>query len=133
MDLLADLVAIDSVNPALVPGAAGEREIAGFVAAWLRERGLEVSRLGPDDRPSVVGVARGHGGGASLMLCAHTDTVSVAGMSRPHEPRIEDGRLYGRGAFDMKGGLAAIMLAGGGGGGRGRAGAGFVAAVCAAV
>ena len=46
------------------------------------------------------------------MLCAHTDTVSVAGMSRPHEPRVEDGRLYGRGAFDMKGGLAAIMLAG---------------------
>jgi acetylornithine deacetylase len=111
MDLLADLVSIDSVNPALVPGAAGERQIAGFVAGWLRERGLEVSLLGPDERPSVVGVARGRGGGASLMLCAHTDTVSVAGMSRPHEPRIEDGRLYGRGAFDMKGGLAAIMQA----------------------
>jgi acetylornithine deacetylase len=111
MDLLADLVAIDSVNPALVPGAAGEREIAGFVAEWLRERGLDVSLHGPAARPSVVGVARGRGGGASLMLCAHTDTVSVAGMSRPHEPRIEDGRLYGRGAFDMKGGLAAIMLA----------------------
>jgi acetylornithine deacetylase len=112
MDLLANLVAIDSVNPALVPGAAGEREIAGFVADWLRERGLEVSLLGPDGRPSVVGVARGSGGGASLMLCAHTDTVSVAGMSAPHEPRIEDGRMYGRGTFDMKGGLAAIMLAG---------------------
>jgi acetylornithine deacetylase len=112
MDLLADLVSIDSVNPALVPGAAGEREIASFVAAWLRERGLEVSLLGPPERPSVVGVARGNGGGASLLLCAHTDTVSVAGMSRPHEPRVEDGRLYGRGAFDMKGGLAAIMLAG---------------------
>ena len=111
MDLLADLVSIDSVNPALVPGAAGEREIAGFVADWLRERGLDVSLLGPDERPSVIGVARGRGGGASLMLCAHTDTVSVAGMSRPHEPRIDDGRLYGRGAFDMKGGLAAIMLA----------------------
>lgn len=112
MDLLADLVSIDSVNPALVPGAAGEREIAGFVAGWLRERGLEVSLLGPQERPSVVGVARGRGGGASLMLCAHTDTVSVAGMAAPHQPRIEDGRLYGRGAFDMKGGLAAIMLAG---------------------
>jgi acetylornithine deacetylase len=111
MDLLADLVSIDSVNPALVPGAAGEREIAGFVAEWLRARGLEVSLLGPEARPSVVGVARGRGGGASLMLCAHTDTVSVAGMSSPHSPRIEDGRLYGRGAFDMKGGLAAIMQA----------------------
>jgi acetylornithine deacetylase len=111
MDLLADLVSIDSVNPALVPGAAGEREIAGFVAEWLRARGLEVSLLGPEARPSVVGVARGRGGGQSLMLCAHTDTVSVAGMASPHEPRIEDGRLYGRGSFDMKGGLAAIMQA----------------------
>jgi acetylornithine deacetylase/succinyl-diaminopimelate desuccinylase-like protein len=129
MDLLADLVAIDSVNPALVAGAAGEREIADFVAGWLRERGLEVSLLGPQERPSVVGVARGRGGGASLMLCGHTDTVSVAGMSAPHEPRIEDGRLYGRGAFDMKGGLAAIMLAGAAAAAAGLAGDVIVAAV----
>jgi acetylornithine deacetylase len=108
-DLLARLVAIDSVNPSLVPGAAGEREIGAFVAEWLRERGLEVSVIG-SERPSVVAVARGRGGGASLMLLAHTDTVSVAGMERPHAPRVEAGRLYGRGAFDMKGGLAAIML-----------------------
>jgi acetylornithine deacetylase len=46
------------------------------------------------------------------MLNAHTDTVGVAGMAAPHEPRVRDGRLYGRGAYDMKGGLAAIMLAG---------------------
>jgi acetylornithine deacetylase len=111
MDLLGRLVAIDSVNPALVPGAAGEREIAAFVASWLSDRGLEVTTIG-DERPSVVGVARGSGGGRSLMLNAHTDTVSVAGMERPWEPVIDDGRLYGRGAFDMKGGLAAIMLAG---------------------
>jgi acetylornithine deacetylase len=59
-----------------------------------------------------VGIARGTGGGAALMLNAHTDTVGVAGMAAPHEPRVRDGRLYGRGAYDMKGGLAAIMLAG---------------------
>jgi acetylornithine deacetylase len=112
-DLLARLVAIDSVNPALVPGAAGEGEIAAFVAGWLAERGLEVTvEDSPPGRPSVVAVARGSGGGASLMLNAHTDTVSVAGMARPHEPELRDGRLHGRGAFDMKGGLAAIMLAG---------------------
>ncbi|HEV2777143.1 MAG TPA: ArgE/DapE family deacylase [Solirubrobacteraceae bacterium] len=111
--LLADLVAIDSVNPALVPGAAGEAEIAAFVAVWLEEHGLEVTVLDePPGRPSVVGVARGTGGGAALMLNAHTDTVGVAGMAAPHEPRVHDGRLYGRGAYDMKGGLAAIMIAG---------------------
>lgn len=111
--LLADLVAIDSVNPALVPGAAGEEEIAGYVAAWMGERRLEVTVVDePPGRPSVIGVARGSGGGASLMLNGHTDTVGVAGMQRPHEPQIRDGRLYGRGSFDMKGGLAACMLAG---------------------
>ena len=111
--LLADLVAIDSVNPALVPGAAGEGQIADYVATWLRERGLEVTVVDePVGRPSIVGVARGTGGGASLMLNGHTDTVGVAGMERAHEPRISDGRLYGRGAYDMKGGVAACMLAG---------------------
>jgi acetylornithine deacetylase len=110
--LLADLVAIDSVNPALVPGGAGEAEIAAFVAAWLADRGLEVTVDEPrPGRPSVVGVARGAGGGPSLMLNAHLDTVGVEGMDRPHEPIVRDGRLHGRGAYDMKGGLAAIMAA----------------------
>ena len=111
--LLAELVAIDSVNPALVPGGAGEAEIAEYVARWLAEHGLEVTVDGPrPGRPSVVGVARGTGGGRSLMLNAHLDTVTVEGMDRPHEPIVRDGRLYGRGAYDMKGGLAAIMAAG---------------------
>jgi len=111
--LLADLVAIDSVNPALVPGAAGEAAIAAFVAAWAQERDMDVTIVDePRGRPSVVAVARGTGGGASLMLNAHTDTVGVAGMTRPHEPVVRDGRLYGRGAYDMKGGLAAVMIAG---------------------
>src|SRR5829696_2520839 len=97
--LLADLVAIDSVNPALVPGAAGEAEIAAYVAGWLRERGLEVTVLDePRGRPSVVAVARGTGGGAALMLNAHVDTVGVEGMERPFEPVVRDGRLYGRGS-----------------------------------
>ena len=75
--------------------------------------GLEVTVDEPlAGRPSVVGVARGTGGGASLMLNAHLDTVNVDGMERPHDPVVRDGRLYGRGAYDMKGGLAAIMVAG---------------------
>jgi acetylornithine deacetylase len=106
-------VAIDSVNPDLVPGGAGEAEIARFVAGWLEAEGLEVHTLEPKaGRPSVVGVARGTGGGRSLMLNAHLDTVGVEGMDRPHDPRIEGGRLHGRGAYDMKSGLAAILLAG---------------------
>ena len=106
-------MAIDSVNPDLVPGGAGEAEIARFVAGWLEAAGLQVHVVEPKaGRPSVVGVARGSGGGRSLMLNAHLDTVGVEGMDRPHEPRIEGGRLDGRGAYDMKSGLAAIPLAG---------------------
>ncbi len=128
--LLADLVAIDSVNPALVPGGAGEAEIAAFVAAWLTDRGLEVSvDEAQPGRPSIVGVARGAGGGPSLMLNAHLDTVGVEGMARPHEPIVRDGRLYGRGAYDMKGGLAAIMAAGAAIAGDGLSGDVIVAAV----
>lgn len=111
--LLADLVGIDSVNPALVPGSAGEAQIAAYVAAWLGDAGLDVEVIEPrSGRPSVVAIARGTGGGRSLMLNAHTDTVGVAGMETPHEPLVRDGQLYGRGAYDMKGGLAACMLAG---------------------
>ena len=113
VELLSQLVAIDSVNPDLVPGGAGEGEIARFAAAWLERAGLEVSlQDAAPGRPNVIAVARGTGGGRSLMLNAHTDVVGVAGMRRPFEPRVENGRLYGRGAFDMKGSLAAMMVAG---------------------
>jgi acetylornithine deacetylase len=112
-DLTAALVRIDSINPDLVPGGAGEAEIARFVAHWLGDRGLEVHTIEPrPGRPSIVGIARGRGGGRSLMLNAHMDTVGVEGMQAPFEPRIENGRLYGRGAYDMKGSLAACMVAG---------------------
>jgi acetylornithine deacetylase len=112
-DLLADLVRIDSVNPDLIDGAAGEEEIARFVAGWLETAGLEVEveEVAPG-RVNAVGIARGSGGGRTLLLNAHLDTVGVAGMERPFEPAVEDGRLHGRGSYDMKAGLAAIMLAG---------------------
>ena len=130
-DLLADLVRIDSVNPELSAGAAGEGEIARFVARWLEEAGLEVDveEVAPG-RFNAVGVAPGSGGGRSLLLNAHTDTVGVAGMERPLEPVVEDGRLFGRGAYDMKAGLAAIMLAGAEAVGAGLRGDVIVTAVC---
>jgi acetylornithine deacetylase len=112
-ELLADLVRIDSINPDLIEGAAGEEEIARFVAGWLEDAGLEVEveEVTPG-RFNTVGIARGSGGGRALLLNAHLDTVGVAGMDRPFEPAVEDGRLHGRGSYDMKAGLAAIMLAG---------------------
>jgi acetylornithine deacetylase len=111
-DLLARLVAIDSVNPSLVPGGAGEAEIVAFIEGWARAAGLEVTRLeSTPGRPSVVVRAPGRGGGASLLLCGHVDTVTTAGMAEPHAARIEGDRLYGRGAYDMKAGVAAALVA----------------------
>jgi acetylornithine deacetylase len=109
-ELAAQLVAIDSVNPALVPGGSGEREIASFVAAWCAGHGLEVEVVG-DERPSVIATRRGTGGGRSLLLNGHLDTVGVAGVEEPFSPCVEDGRLYGRGSYDMKGAVAAILVA----------------------
>jgi acetylornithine deacetylase len=111
-ELLARLVAIDSVNPDLVPGGAGEAAIAAFVAEWLERAGLEV-RVEPlrAGRANVIAVARGRRGGPALMLNAHLDTVGVAGCESPHEPVMREGKLYGRGACDTKGALAAFMLA----------------------
>jgi acetylornithine deacetylase len=111
-ELAATLVRIDSVNPSLHAGAAGETEIAAFVAGWLEDAGLDVAVVEPTPgRPSVVGVARGTGSGRSLLLNAHLDTVGVAGMTDPFDAGIADGRLCGRGAYDMKGALAAALLA----------------------
>ena len=61
-------------------------------------------------RPSVV-VRKREARGRTLMLCAHLDTVGVEGMTDPHAPRIDGDRLYGRGAYDMKSGLAAALIA----------------------
>lgn len=124
--LLRDLVAIDSVNPSLSSGARGEAEIARRIARELDAIGLQVDiREAAPGRPNVVGVLNGRAPGRSLMLCGHTDTVGVSGMQQPFTPRVRDGRLYGRGAQDMKGGLAAMIgaarrIAEGGGLARGR-------------
>src|SRR6187399_228436 len=108
--LLGDLVAIDSVNPSLVPGAAGELAVARRVAEEMRAIGLAVTIVeAAPGRPNVVGTLAGGAPGRSLMFCGHTDTVGVAGMTRPFDPQIRDGRLYGRGAQDMKGGIAAML------------------------
>ncbi|MBB2940454.1 acetylornithine deacetylase [Actinoplanes lutulentus] len=113
LPLLADLIRIDSVNPSLVPGGAGEAAIADYCHRWLEARGFEVHRLERrESRPSLVARRRGTGGGRTLMLNGHLDTVGLVGYAGdPLDPVIENGRIYGRGAYDMKAGLAAMMAA----------------------
>lgn len=110
--LTAELVAIDSANPALVPGGAGEQAIAAHVAAWARASGLDAEVLDdPPGRPSVLVRGGQDAGGRRLLLCGHLDTVGYDGMTAPLDPRVEDGRLHGRGSYDMKAGLAAALMA----------------------
>src|ERR1044071_10514123 len=99
--LLSDLVSINSINPDLVPGSPGEAEIAHYIAHWLELADLEVQLIeSVSGRPNVVGIARGIGGGKTLLLNGHMDTVGIAGMIAGHTPRMAGGRLYGRGAYD---------------------------------
>ncbi len=111
--LLEQLIAIDSVNPSLVPNGAGETKIALFVQNWLETNGFTTHWIEQTaGRPSVVGIAKGTGGGRSLMLNGHLDTVTTAGYEgNPLEPRIENGKMYGRGSYDMKSGVAAMLVA----------------------
>ncbi|HWZ31582.1 MAG TPA: ArgE/DapE family deacylase [Bryobacteraceae bacterium] len=109
---LADLIRIDSVNPTLAAGGAGEAEIGNYVATALLQLGLDVRKLEPEPgRVSVVGTLKGAGGGKSLMLNAHYDTVGVEGMDDPFSAAVRDGKMFGRGSYDMKGSLAAQITA----------------------
>ena len=110
LGLTAKLVSIDSTNPALSPAGAGEAEIAAFVADWCRDQTPDVRIIDADGRPSVVAIARGTGGGRSIILNGHLDTVGVEGMADPFQPRVEGGRMYGRGSIDMKASVAAMMV-----------------------
>lgn len=111
--LLEELIRIDSANPALVPGAPGEARIADHVTGWLTSRGFTCHRLeGTPGRPSVVAIHPGSGGGSSIMLNGHIDTVSHGSYDGDGcDPVHRDGNLYGRGAYDMKSGIAATMTA----------------------
>jgi acetylornithine deacetylase len=112
LPLLQDLVAANSVNPSLVPGAAGEGAAAEVCRDALARLGFDVvvQPVQPG-RPNVIGVIEARAQGPSLMFCGHLDTVGVEGMVDPFVPRIENGRLYGRGAQDMKSGIAAMIAA----------------------
>lgn len=107
---LSDLVRINSINPSIAAGGAGEAEIAAYIARTLAALGLEATTFeSQPGRATAVGTLRGKGGGRSLMLNGHADTVGVDGMADPFSAEIHGGRLYGRGAHDMKGSLAACI------------------------
>ena len=112
--LTSELIAIDSVNPGLVPGAAGEAAIVDFLRTRLDRAGFATRVVPPDgqpDRPSLLAWSRGSRPGPTLLLNGHVDTVGVEGMTAPFEPRIEGDRLSGRGAADMKAGVAGLVIA----------------------
>jgi len=107
---LVDLVRINSINPRIAPDGAGEAEIAAYVARTLAWLGLDQTTFeSQPGRVTAMGTLRGTGGGGSLMLNGHADTVGIEGMTDPFSAQIRDGRLYGRGAHDMKGSLAACI------------------------
>ena len=113
-ETLIRLVRINSVNPALDSTSRGESEIAGSIAGTLRDLGLDVETVEPErgrprPRPSVLATLPGHGGGRSLMFNAHIDTVGVEGMTDPFSGAVTDGRVFGRGSYDMKGSVAACI------------------------
>lgn len=110
IDTLQKLVQINSVNPALEKGGGGEAEIGQFIFHELQNHGVDVALDEIEEgRVNVTGRIRGSGDGKSLMLNAHMDTVGVAGMLNPFAGEIKDGKLYGRGAYDMKGSIAAML------------------------
>ncbi|HEX5071088.1 MAG TPA: M20/M25/M40 family metallo-hydrolase [Vicinamibacterales bacterium] len=112
LPLLCDLVACNSINPSLVAGAPGEGAVAEVAARAMEAAGLDVVRQeAAPGRSNVIGVLEGRLPGPGVMFCGHLDTVGVEGMIDPFVPRIENGRLYGRGSQDMKGGVAAMIAA----------------------
>lgn len=111
--LAVALVGIDSVNPGLVPDAAGEREVASHLRDRLRHSGFDTHVITPRghlDRPSLVAIGPQGPPGPTIVLTGHLDTVGVGGMSDPFAARVEGDRLLGRGAADMKGGVAALVV-----------------------
>jgi len=107
---LVDLVRINSINPGLVPDQPGEAKIADYIAGSLKKIGLKpIFQKLRSGRKNVIAILHGSRNGKSLLLNGHMDTVGVKGMTDPFSTQIKHGKLYGRGAQDMKGGIAAML------------------------
>jgi len=112
VSLARDLIRIPSAVKGIDEG--DEREIANFIAKRLEDSGFVVRlQEAKTGRPNVIGTLRGSGGEYNLMLNGHLDTVETTGMTiDPFAGKVEEGKLYGRGAVDMKSALAALIYVG---------------------
>ena len=113
VNLLGDLISINSVNPLEDTSLKGEKEIASYIRDYLKNVGIK-SIVHPvlNERPNVIGVLEGKKKVRNFVLEAHMDTVKVDNMTiDPFLPKIEEGKMFGRGACDDKGSLAAMLLA----------------------
>ncbi len=110
--LLAMLVEIESVTPWLIPTGSGEAAVARYIADWLADTGAEIELVEVEPgRPNVLARLRGTGGGPTLCLNAHSDTVGFAGWpDQALVPRIDGDLMYGLGAADDKSGVESAML-----------------------
>jgi acetylornithine deacetylase/succinyl-diaminopimelate desuccinylase-like protein len=115
ISLLQHLVRIPSVNPDNAPGMAqsGEEEIANFLGGWLEALGAEVVLEEVQaGRPNLIARFAPLDGRPRILLGPHLDTVGVGGMTcEPFSGEIRDGRVWGRGASDTKGPMAAMLWA----------------------
>lgn len=113
LKLLQDMIKIESVNPTLVKEGSGESEIAYFLGDYIKDLGIDVKyQKVIDDRINTIGILKGKGKGKNLMLNGHTDTVSIEDMQiEPLNPIYKKGKVFGRGAYDMKGGIASQIMA----------------------
>lgn len=112
LDTLADLVRINSVNPNY-EGGVNEAELADYVEHFFAQRSVDTWRQPVlPGRPNVLARIPGRDPHRRIVLEAHMDTVSASGMTiEPWSPEIRNGRMFGRGACDTKGGMAAMMHA----------------------
>lgn len=114
--LLSDLVAIPSVNPMGRPLSGPgvlEGGMSDYLMDWFRELGVACERhtVSPG-RDNIVARYEAPGASTTVLFDAHQDTVPTDGMTiPPFQPTVEGGRLYGRGSCDIKGGMAAMLVA----------------------
>lgn len=109
--LLEAMVRMESINPDLAPGGSGESELAAWIGVQLNALGFDVTfEDAAPGRPNLIARRPGTGNAPPLLFCGHLDTVGVTDYDgNPLDPLIHDGKLYGRGSYDMKGGLAAVL------------------------
>jgi len=110
---LADLVSINSINPTLSPDGAGEAEVAAYIERFFSGTATEITRQPVfEGRDNIICRFTGQDPSRTLIFEAHMDTVSWD-LSRPDAllPVVRGGSLYGRGACDTKGSMAAMLWA----------------------